>query len=715
MSHLKHTVKAFSVAFPLALCAALAATLYWSPYPIQAIRSLVSISAGTVVFTFIIGRLLDKMLLPRINQLALSDRVILLLTAGFLGSMLFWNLGFEVPDRYLFLPNGSLRLTNTGEANDRSSDTKVVLKLFETGTTDSFSALKQEGIWQLQDGSLLSDSPGSLSWSGPVFRELRVTLRTGPEMGIAELTINGKTERLDLFDPQPNEKYLVTSMPLPALNRILMTIAYWIPFSSLFFILLTMMRFFPLKSVGNAAKRTPWLLYALPMVLVWGIVWLTCYPALMSPDSVGQWHEALTGQFTDWHPAIYAILMRVFSFGMQTPGLIPLFQIGTLAVLVARGIHFLETIGVPAFVRWLTVVLFSFSPVAALFQSTLWKDIPFGISFFALFLMLLRYVLAADTALGSLPHPLEAGFAGAGAALFRHNGLPVVIVTLLIFLIAYKPLRKRLFSALLLVITITLLVRGPIYAMLQVKPDNGSGANQILIHAISAHVVEGTPLDPEDHAWLSRLYPLEQWIYNPWTAGSLLDEPGFNRELMYANTLKNLSVLGRLTISSPLTTLRHLLRASDMIWHIPCDGCYLYKSILSGQPGGQVQWIVPNEIGIEQESKLPGLALPVYRLYEASAREPLPAALIWRPAFASWWIFLIVLIKSLRLGKKKFLFAAVLPLCQFLLMILITFAQDMRFQYGVILCALFSTALFFIPEKSAPAAHQASLSNDEHV
>ena len=96
--------------------------------------------------------------------------------------------------------------------------------------------------------------------------------------------------------------------------------------------------------------------------------------------------------------------------------------------------------------------------------------------------------------------------------------------------------------------------------------------------------------------------------------------------------------------------------------------------------------------------------MPIYRIYEASTREPLPDALIWRPAFASWWIFLIVLIKSLRMGKKKFLLVVALPLFQFLLMILITFAQDMRFQYGVILCALFSTSLFFIPEKAVPAA-----------
>lgn len=707
MARSDHSLKSLIIAFVIALSAAIAVYLQWIPFELKSLRVIGMLTVICAFLTTVLYLLFNRIIFPLYRNIPISYRIILLLTAGFLGSMLFWNLGFEVPDRYLFLPNGLLRLTNTGEANIRSSDTKVVLKLFETGTTDSFSALKQDGIWQLQDGSLISDTPASLSWNGSVFRELRVTLRTGPEMGIAELTINGKTERLDLFDPQPNEKYLVTSMPLPALNRILMTVACWIPFSFLFFILLTVLRFFPLKYAEIPAKRTPWLLYALPMVLVWGIVWLTCYPALMSPDSVGQWHEALTGQFTDWHPAIYAILMRVFSFGMQTPVLIPLFQIGTLAVLVARGIHFLETIGVPAFVRWLTVALFSFSPVAALFQSTLWKDIPFGISFFALFLILLRYVLAADAALGPPPHPLEAGIAGAGVALFRHNGLPVVIVTLPIFLIAFKSFRKRLFSALLLVITITLLVRGPVYTLLQVKTDDGSGANQILIHAISAHVAEGTPLKPGDHAWLNRLYPLDQWIYNPWTAGSLLDEPGFNRELMYANTLKNLSVLGRLTISSPLTTLRHLLRASDMIWHIPCDGCYLYKSILSGQPGNQVQWIVPNEIGLEQESKLPGLVLPIYRLYEQSAREPLPGVLIWRPAFASWWIFLIVLIKSLRFGKKKFLFAAALPLCQFLLMILITFAQDMRFQYGVILCALFSTALFFIPEKSASAAHQA--------
>ena len=170
---------------------------------------------GTVYF--IIGQLLDRILLPRIYQLAFSDRIILLLTACFLGSMILWNLGFEVPDRYLFLPSGSLQLTNTGEANARSSDTKVVLKLFETGTTDSFSALKQEGAWQLQDGTAWSAMLPPVSAGTGGFRELRITLRTGPDMGV-EGSDQWTIKQLDLADPY--KRKIPVTCALPALNRI---------------------------------------------------------------------------------------------------------------------------------------------------------------------------------------------------------------------------------------------------------------------------------------------------------------------------------------------------------------------------------------------------------------------------------------------------------------------------------------------------------------
>jgi hypothetical protein len=56
-------------------------------------------------------------------------------------------------------------------------------------------------------------------------------------------------------------------------------------------------------------SRWQWIIYSIPMILVWTIYLFTFWPGLMSSDSFGQWHEIVTGVFYDAHPAIHTLTM----------------------------------------------------------------------------------------------------------------------------------------------------------------------------------------------------------------------------------------------------------------------------------------------------------------------------------------------------------------------------------------------------------------------
>jgi hypothetical protein len=41
-------------------------------------------------------------------------------------------------------------------------------------------------------------------------------------------------------------------------------------------------------------------------------IWVINYPGLMSADSIAQYRQALTGEYTDWHPPLHAFLLSLF-------------------------------------------------------------------------------------------------------------------------------------------------------------------------------------------------------------------------------------------------------------------------------------------------------------------------------------------------------------------------------------------------------------------
>jgi len=54
----------------------------------------------------------------------------------------------------------------------------------------------------------------------------------------------------------------------------------------------------------------------LPFIIIYLFVsisvWLIYYPANMSPDSMNQYAQAVSGNYTDWHPPIMAFALKVF-------------------------------------------------------------------------------------------------------------------------------------------------------------------------------------------------------------------------------------------------------------------------------------------------------------------------------------------------------------------------------------------------------------------
>lgn len=664
-----------------AACLALSSFFRWIPYPWTT-------KTGALILVGLFGgfaialRLFLPFLIHRIDACPVTIRRLTVLLSLTCGAVLLLIGGISVPDRYIFLPSGSIDVSTISGA-------RAEITLFDTGTTDSIESFRTS------DG---------LHWRGNVFHEILLQVKTGSRFGTVQIIRDGNLDdvmRINLNAESDGLETFRFAYPLPILNRLIIQFSTWISLSFLFFILNIYFVSRPIKTIEPKPLSRFWFLNALPMVLVWSIILLTLYPAIMTPDSFDQWNQALTGNINDWHPAIYALIMRACVLAGLPPAALALAQLVVLALVIASGIDLLRRFGVPVPVRAVLLLIFTFSPINLFFPITLWKDIPFGISLFALFLLITETVWTRGKALRNAGFIAKLIMASVGAALFRHNGLPIALASLLLLALFTPHFRKRVLTALTAAGLIVIMVRGSLYTALHVSGSELGGVNQIYLQIIAAHLSAKTPLSSDETAAIEAIAPIETWVYDPCVIGTNRLAIGAGWDYAIRNTAQNFRTVLSLTKKAPLVTLRHFSSSSKMIWRIQPGGCYLYRIGFSKNQGDTYTWLSSETDAIQQRSKLPSLIEPLFELFRISVASERIDSFVWRPALLSWltlWIYMLI---ALRMNDARHLLpmAPTLLLCG--LMFFITVGQDVRFQYGVILIGLFSLAAPWTKKDSA--------------
>jgi hypothetical protein len=114
------------------------------------------------------------------------------------------------------------------------------------------------------------------------------------------------------------------------------------------------------------------------------ITWRIYYPGIMSPDSIDQYEQALTGNFVDWHPPLMAIVLwMVMKLGGDIAVLIliqSLFALFGLRSLLSLSLQFFsdspasrQIAGSIAFAVTILFLIPFLSPFM-FFSVSFWKD-----------------------------------------------------------------------------------------------------------------------------------------------------------------------------------------------------------------------------------------------------------------------------------------------------------------------------------------------------
>ncbi len=110
------------------------------------------------------------------------------------------------------------------------------------------------------------------------------------------------------------------------------------------------------------------------------LLWtLTYFPGSLSPDSIDSWKQALAGNYTDHHPVIMALLMRIFAliFGnhIEFYTCLQAFLFFTTSFLLIREIISSLKFQYPTKVLVVSILIFSAIPIYWVYSITIWKDV----------------------------------------------------------------------------------------------------------------------------------------------------------------------------------------------------------------------------------------------------------------------------------------------------------------------------------------------------
>ncbi len=254
------------------------------------------------------------------------------------------------------------------------------------------------------------------------------------------------------------------------------------------------------------------LCFVLPLA-VFLLYYLAYYPGSFSVDSFNQYQQVLTNQYNDWHPVLQTLLAFKIPLLMTGGwvGSIMLFQV--LAFAAALGYSFCIMEGIAG--RRFTLVAMAYillNPLTGNIATYPWKDTTFAIG---ALLSVAFAVRIFDTGGSWLRRKCNFALFVAVLAVTtvcRHNGILFTIPLLSAVFLQLD--RKRVLALTLAVAAAVLLVKGPLYAALQVeKPENRQvealGLPMTIIGGAVTMAPEKTDPDILDFAY--QIAPKEVW------------------------------------------------------------------------------------------------------------------------------------------------------------------------------------------------------------
>lgn len=427
------------------------------------------------------------------------------------------------------------------------------------------------------------------------------------------------------------------------------------------------------------------LLYMLPMLGASLVMFIAFYPAAMTPDSLSQWEQSETREFTNWHPVMFTWLIMFLRQIWDSPGIIALFQIFALALTMGYMGYLMKRFKVNSWIIWAVLIVAAIVPVNSIMSIIIWKDVLYSVSllFFSLLILLLVKTKGLETKKVSFVLLFLLG--SFMLVFFRHNGFPVFVITMIAALIMYRRMWKQLLPMTLGIIIIHQVITGPVYTALDVVPSDPQEALSIPTQQIANIVTKDGDMTEEQREYINRLMPLELWPekYNPSSVDPIKFSWGeYDRFVIYDDPKLYAKHWSQLVMQNPGLAIEAFLDETSLVWQMRLeeDG-HMNRFVTNIYHGNEFKLL--NTVIYPKVT----YGAQLYLKVDTEAEE-----FLWRPAVYLFLITLFIYVAYLRNNWRIWLI--LLPIALNTAAVMATMpAQDFRYLFNT---SLFMYAAFLI-------------------
>jgi len=281
----------------------------------------------------------------------------------------------------------------------------------------------------------------------------------------------------------------------------------------------------------------------------WTLTLLSTFPGLFSYDSKEEWEMMRDGLITSHHPVLHVVILGGLAevsnnlFGTGNPGIFVyvLLQLFIYIFVFKQLFELFLQAKVSEKKQWSAVAFFTLSPIIQMFSILTSKDSIFGIFELWFFVCIIKCHYN-DNIFESKKDRLQFVLATLGTAIFRKNGIYIVVIALTVFFIRNRNEKKKLAILYGIITFVYLLYIGPFYRALDVQAGSVKEMLSVPIQQIArVHYFARDSFEEEDKELLYSIIPKEGWESYKATVSDPV-KADFNEEVFVNNKIKFLQI-----------------------------------------------------------------------------------------------------------------------------------------------------------------------------
>ena len=245
------------------------------------------------------------------------------------------------------------------------------------------------------------------------------------------------------------------------------------------------------------------------------LLFLGFYPGNLSPDSITQVTQILTGTYKNHHPFYHTIVIGALIklgqmiFGNINAGIAcyHIFQIFAVSAVFSFAIVTLYQKKAPLWVIISAFLLYAVHPINILYSFTMWKDVLFGAAALLFITSFARIFFKIGNK--NILNYILVFLGGFGFCLWRSNGLYAFILTAILLLIIFYKQYKVLTVGFIVIAICSYILIGPVLRSANISPPDTIEHLSVPAQQIARVVADDCRLSDKEYETLSKVIAVE--------------------------------------------------------------------------------------------------------------------------------------------------------------------------------------------------------------